>query len=163
MTNKTISRRQALKTLLAAAGGIGASAFLPSRWVKPVVQSGVLPVHAQASASYMLDNDGFDRILAYIPEPTVATGVKHLASPVRKGGNGVNGVKIKLDSWNIDADTTIGGNWNAKKGHWVITQIEGGYNGWAYFYLDSPSNTHPGDTLHYVAQNGEFLDVPLAS
>lgn len=46
-----ISRRNALKTLLATAGGLGAAAFLPSRWVKPVVESGVLPVHAQSSST----------------------------------------------------------------------------------------------------------------
>ena len=49
MVNNKLSRRQALKTLLAAGGSIGAASFLPARWMKPVVQSGVLPAHAQAS------------------------------------------------------------------------------------------------------------------
>jgi hypothetical protein len=48
---KQLSRRQALKTILAAGGGVTAASFIPSQWLKPVVRSGVLPVHAQASAS----------------------------------------------------------------------------------------------------------------
>jgi hypothetical protein len=47
-----ITRRQALKTLLAAGGGLTTAAFLPSRLLKPVVMSGVLPTHAQGSSSY---------------------------------------------------------------------------------------------------------------
>jgi hypothetical protein len=51
MSDKQISRRELLKVLTAAAGGITATAFLPSGWIKPVVKSGVLPVHAQTSAA----------------------------------------------------------------------------------------------------------------
>ena len=49
MSSKQVSRRHALKMILGAMGGIGAAAFLPSGWLKPVVRSGVLPVHAMAS------------------------------------------------------------------------------------------------------------------
>ena len=50
MSSEKISRRKALKKLAAAAaGGLGAAAFLPSKWLKPVVESGILPVHAQTS------------------------------------------------------------------------------------------------------------------
>jgi hypothetical protein len=45
-----ISRRNALKTILAAAGGLGAAAFLPESWARPVVRTGILPAHAQASS-----------------------------------------------------------------------------------------------------------------
>ncbi len=46
---KTISRRQLLKTLIAAGGAISASTLLPGEWAEPVVEIGVLPAHAQAS------------------------------------------------------------------------------------------------------------------
>lgn len=47
---KKISRRDLLKALIAGSGGIVAAGFVPEKWLKPVVKSGVLPVHAQASA-----------------------------------------------------------------------------------------------------------------
>jgi hypothetical protein len=43
-----IGRRQLLKTLIVA-GGAAASTLLPGRWVKPLVEVGALPAHAQAS------------------------------------------------------------------------------------------------------------------
>ena len=49
MATEKISRRKALKTLAAAASGLGAAAFLPAKWLKPVIQSGVAPAHAQTS------------------------------------------------------------------------------------------------------------------
>ena len=49
MTSEKISRRKALKTLAAAASGLGAAAFLPAKWMKPVIQSGVAPAHALTS------------------------------------------------------------------------------------------------------------------
>ena len=46
---KTVSRRQLLKTLIAAGGAVTASTLLPGEWAEPVVEIGVLPAHAQAS------------------------------------------------------------------------------------------------------------------
>ena len=51
MTKKTITRRTLLKSILAGGTVVGASAFLPEKWVKPLVESGVLPVHAQVSVT----------------------------------------------------------------------------------------------------------------
>ena len=45
----TLNRRRLLKALAAAGGAIAASTLLPSQWIKPVVEVGVLPVHAQGS------------------------------------------------------------------------------------------------------------------
>ena len=39
-----------IKALIAGSGGIVAAGFVPEKWLKPVVKSGVLPAHAQASA-----------------------------------------------------------------------------------------------------------------
>lgn len=49
---KKITRRDMLKVMLAGGGGIAASAFLPGKWLKPFVTTGVLPVHAATSAPY---------------------------------------------------------------------------------------------------------------
>jgi hypothetical protein len=50
LKKKTISRRQLLKTLIATGGAVTASTLLPGKWSRPVVEVGVLPAHAQASA-----------------------------------------------------------------------------------------------------------------
>jgi len=44
-----VSRRQLLKALIATGGAITASTLLPAKWSKPIVEVGVLPVHAQIS------------------------------------------------------------------------------------------------------------------
>jgi hypothetical protein len=56
MENLYLTRRQALKAALAAAGGLTAAAFLPARWTRPLVKTGVLPVHAQSSTSLFLSS-----------------------------------------------------------------------------------------------------------
>jgi hypothetical protein len=47
--SKKLGRRDMLKVMTAGMGGLVVSAFLPNKWVKPVVNVGVSPVHAQAS------------------------------------------------------------------------------------------------------------------
>ncbi len=51
---KLVGRRDALKILTASAGAVLGTAALPGEWMKPVVETGVLPVHAQASVSIVL-------------------------------------------------------------------------------------------------------------
>jgi hypothetical protein len=48
-TENSLSRRELLKALTASGGALVASAFLPDEWTSPVVQSGVLPAHAQST------------------------------------------------------------------------------------------------------------------
>ena len=42
-------RRRLLKALIASGGAVAASTLLPSKWSKPAVEVGMLPVHAQAT------------------------------------------------------------------------------------------------------------------
>jgi hypothetical protein len=46
-----MSRRKALKLLVASGGAVTASALLSGQWMKPVVEVGLLPAHAQGSSS----------------------------------------------------------------------------------------------------------------
>jgi len=46
---QTLSRRELLKVLAAAGGAVGAAAFVPAKWSKPLVEAGVLPAHAQGT------------------------------------------------------------------------------------------------------------------
>jgi len=49
MSVKKMTRREALKAILATAGGLAVLSGLPARWVNPVVNSGVLPRQCQTS------------------------------------------------------------------------------------------------------------------
>jgi len=46
---RMMGRRQLLKTLITTGGAVTASALLPGRWIKPAVEVGELPSHAQVS------------------------------------------------------------------------------------------------------------------
>ena len=48
-----ISRRQATKKLLAGGGIVSAATMDVNKWVKPVVNSAVLPAHADSSDDEM--------------------------------------------------------------------------------------------------------------
>jgi len=52
-TKKTLSRREALKTL-AAVSGVAVLMSVKNKWETPLVQVGVLPAHAQASRAATL-------------------------------------------------------------------------------------------------------------
>jgi hypothetical protein len=59
-SRKAIGRRDALKVLAASTGAVLGAAALPGEWTKPVVETGVLPVHAQASASITIQAVAID-------------------------------------------------------------------------------------------------------
>ena len=49
MPEKIVTRRDLLKIVIAAGTSVSIAGFLPDKWIKPAVISGVLPVHAQTS------------------------------------------------------------------------------------------------------------------
>jgi len=46
---KKLGRRELLKALAATGGAVTAASILPGKWIKPVIEAGVLPAHAQTS------------------------------------------------------------------------------------------------------------------
>jgi hypothetical protein len=48
-TAQKLGRRRLLKVLAATGGAVAASTLLPGEWIRPVVEVGELPVHAQIS------------------------------------------------------------------------------------------------------------------
>ncbi|XOF35257.1 MAG: twin-arginine translocation signal domain-containing protein [Candidatus Electrothrix sp. YB6] len=55
-TSGYTTRRRVLKTLAAGAGAAVWHSSLPQTWVKPIIESVVLPVHAQTSAPLIPDD-----------------------------------------------------------------------------------------------------------
>jgi hypothetical protein len=47
MTESNTTRRRALEIL--AVGGLTVTILIPSKWIKPIVESIIVPAHAQAS------------------------------------------------------------------------------------------------------------------
>jgi hypothetical protein len=74
---RAVGRRQLLKTLLTAGGTVTASILLPSKWIKPAVEMGVLPAHAQVSPTPTPSPTPSPTIMCYTPTPS------HTATPLR--------------------------------------------------------------------------------
>ena len=134
MTEKKISRRDAIK-LLGAAVGATALANLPSKWNKPELVSGVLPAHAQTSGcpagssslSVFLqgpDFQGVDGPPGYTTSGTsIVTGFTYLVAcrsdcfnfQIGPGGNFIdvvvtlNGVVIFNQNTNLDLVVFVNG------------------------------------------------------
>jgi len=65
----TLGRRQLLKTLIATGGTVVASTLLSSKWVKPIIEAGVLPAHAQGSITPTPSLSPSPTVLCYTPTP----------------------------------------------------------------------------------------------
>ena len=93
-----VSRRDALKTLAAAAGVAGLS-LLPEQWQPPLVEVGALPVHAAISgqASYRVAN------LRELT-PCENMGKHHIfINVLDSAGQGINGVPVRIE-WSPTED-----------------------------------------------------------
>jgi hypothetical protein len=75
-----LSRREVLKALGIIGGATAASALLPEKWVKPVVEAGVVPAHAQSSVcnTPMRLIGCSDGQALWIPEPELSLAVESL-------------------------------------------------------------------------------------
>jgi hypothetical protein len=156
MTTGKITRRQALKALLAAGGGIGAASFLPARWLKPVVHSGVLPAHASTSS-------------LPISKPTLPgvttvsiTGVNMGSNKNTFNGNvtsqGNSHVTVRGFVWGTNLDPTLtdpsdqiiivpGGGAGAFSASNVTTGYQGDWYGRAY--ATNSVGTAYGDSVYF--------------
>jgi hypothetical protein len=101
MTNKKLSRRDAMK-ILGAAIGAAALANLPSKWDKPELLSGVLPAHARQSvvtaaqpAAVCGGTQTFTTSGAFVV-PACATSLFIDAYGASGGGNGGLGGRVRF-------------------------------------------------------------------
>ena len=132
---KPINRREMLKKgAMAVGGAITAAAFLDGKWLKPIVKTGILPVHAQASMcgeytfvpSFIWDNES-----AYNLWVTVLP-----ASPTPPDG------PIQYDIINTENITLTGTNVEPKLG-----------------YVSSGTSDFPGSYTYTV--NGENPTITI--
>jgi hypothetical protein len=73
MTEKKISRRDAMK-LLGAAIGAAALSTLPSKWSTPELAAGVLPAHARQSKVTSIDDGTLASDVVSTTQQTETTG-----------------------------------------------------------------------------------------
>jgi len=89
----TLSRREALKALLAA-GSVAGLTTLPERWQSPLIEVGMLPAHAQTSPGV----SPFFRIVELRQlTPCENQGKHHIFVKVQDAaGQGIDGVRVRI-------------------------------------------------------------------
>jgi hypothetical protein len=149
MTRQVVSRRTMLKSILAAGGALGASAFLPEKWLKPLVRTGVLPVHAQTSGYLIRAYQGSGYIGAHVY--TLVSDSLNVSEPMESPdkvslppspGTPVSGVSVTASVTQNNGVTHI----SITSGNPQVTNVYG----WAGFTID------PGDggKLKFTATSG---------
>ncbi|MDM8518665.1 twin-arginine translocation signal domain-containing protein [Anaerolineales bacterium HSG6] len=68
-----LGRRDLLKALAATSGAVVAASVLPGRWTQPIIESGVLPAHAQGSVVTITFTPGAST--TYVYTVTTPSGV----------------------------------------------------------------------------------------
>lgn len=134
MQNKEISRRQFVKIMTAVSGGLLGAAFLPEKWLKPVIQSGVLPVHARASnvgPTYVLNLDSYTFLqMVHVTSPINAYYLN--CSSAHFTPELPVGTTVSYTVTSISPGFTGGGTRNGGPG--VAANVSGGPSGYVDFF-----------------------------
>lgn len=89
-SEETLGRRELLKALAATGGAVAATTLLPGKWIKPVIEVGMLPAHAQGSA---LAISNFNIVGPLMPGNEVGESALVLGV----GTNGDNGNEMRIN------------------------------------------------------------------
>jgi hypothetical protein len=88
----TVSRRRLLKALAVAGGGVAATLLLPAKWLKPIVEVGVLPVHAQVSRPTSTPTSTPTPTPTSTPTPTPTPQPAAIIGCVTENASGAGGI-----------------------------------------------------------------------
>jgi len=142
----TLSRREALKALLAT-GGVAGLTMLPERWQSPLIEVGKLPAHAQTSSGA---SPFFKIVKLRQLTPCENQGKHHIFIKVQDAaGQGIDGVRVRI-CW---ADPPYGcavtttETRSAGPGWIEFAMFKGTY---AVSVLDTPSETASGLTPDFA-------------
>ena len=115
-TNAPEGRRRLLKALAVGGGAVVVGTSLPASWTKPVIESVVLPAHAQASGGAALtDEDFFTAVALWLSDEGTATSTYgHISTwdvsavtDMSRAFYGESSFNDDLSSWDVSSVTDM--------------------------------------------------------
>ena len=113
---RTEGRRQLLKAVTVGGGAVVVGASLPAAWTKPVIESVVLPAHAQASGGAALTDENFFTAVAlwFSDEGTATATYGHISTwdvsavtDMKEAFYGEYSFNDDISSWDVSSVTTM--------------------------------------------------------
>ena len=138
-TNAPEGRRRLLKALAVGGGAVVVGASLPAAWTKPVIESVVLPAHAQASGGAALtDEDFFTAVALWFSDEDTATATYgHISTwdvaavtDMKEAFYGESSFNDDISSWDVSSVTTMNymlyfaESFNQDLSGWCVTTID---------------------------------------
>ena len=115
-TNAPEGRRRLLKALAVGGGAVVVGNSLPASWTKPVIESVVLPAHAQASGGAALTDEDFFTAVAlwFSDEGTATSTYGHISTwdvsavtNMSSAFDGRSSFNDDLSSWDVSSVTNM--------------------------------------------------------
>lgn len=144
--SKKISRRDLLKTTLAGAGLMVSSNLIASKWMKPVMAAGNLPIHAKASGA-----------VTATPAPTASPTptynpymVWYSGFPLQSVSSGRADLKFSVQLWDSDLQNFVLPDYD-------VDLIVEGSDSRTYTLHDATTQTTDSDGVAYWTSPGVYV------
>ncbi len=137
-TNAPEGRRRLLKALAVGGGAVVGGNSLPESWMKPVIESVVLPTHAQASGGGALTDENFFTAVAlwFSDEGTATSTYGHISNwdvsavtNMSFAFDGRSSFNEDISSWNVRNVTDMrymfyeAGSFNGDISSWDVSSV----------------------------------------
>jgi hypothetical protein len=131
---KQTTRRQALRTLAGAGGVLAAGTVLPEKWTKPILDTVVVPAHAQAtcvntaegSQTFTTATETAEATPFRVPDGVCQISVTALGGSGGGGGSGARNTAASLDGGDGFAGATAVTTFFVSTGDTLSVQVGGG-------------------------------------